>query len=316
MSNGILSAISFKKETTWGTAVVPDKSISVHPTGGLSTKNDQKEISNVKAMLSKVQDTFIGARTHGGEFEMNLFADYPAYFFVSAMGGVASALASGESAVYEHTITESATKTSLTIEQAIGEVVRRYAGAQATGFKLSVKTGEAAVVSFPIIAKSQATATAITPAFTNTRPFNFADIQVKIGGTSIGEVTEVEVEYKSGLTHLHTIAGTNDPGYQFLKPSEISGKISLYLDSTSVTRYTNYLSKTSESLEIIATGDAVGVAEFLGFDMTIPRCDYKTAVVPLSAEDNKLDIEFTGVYDTATNKLVSIVITNSLANLN
>ncbi len=40
MSAGVLSQISFKKETTWGTAVVPDKSMAVRPTGGIAVKNN------------------------------------------------------------------------------------------------------------------------------------------------------------------------------------------------------------------------------------------------------------------------------------
>lgn len=93
MSAGQLNQLSFKKETTWGTAVVPDKSIPVDFTGGIQTDNDTQLIDNITARLAKNQDAFIGARKHEGEFELELFPDYPAYFLASALGGVASALA-------------------------------------------------------------------------------------------------------------------------------------------------------------------------------------------------------------------------------
>ena len=47
MSVAIINQVSFKKESTWGTQVVPDKSIPVRPTGGITTNQDIKTLTAV-----------------------------------------------------------------------------------------------------------------------------------------------------------------------------------------------------------------------------------------------------------------------------
>src|SRR5262245_11381691 len=142
MSAGILSAISFKKESTWGTAVVPDKSIAVRPTGGIAVKNDIQLIPAIKGQLQKNYNAIKGKVGYEGDYTLDAFADYIGYFLLSAHGTDTPATHSGESIVYDHPFTESVTKPSLTIEQAIAENVRRYAGAIVSGYKVSGKVGE------------------------------------------------------------------------------------------------------------------------------------------------------------------------------
>src|SRR5437870_10072927 len=115
-----LNQISFKKESTWGTVVTPDKSIAVKPTGGIFTNQDIKELQAIKNQLPKVYDTYVGTRKHEGDYGLDLFPDYPGYFLVSSFGSNVDATASGETTVYTHTLSEAAAKISLTIEQAVG----------------------------------------------------------------------------------------------------------------------------------------------------------------------------------------------------
>ena len=76
------------------------------------------------------------------------------YFLKSAIGGVTDALKGGETTVYTHTMTESASKPSLTIEHATSDLTYRYAGAIASGFKLAVKPGNTLSLNMPLQAKS------------------------------------------------------------------------------------------------------------------------------------------------------------------
>src|SRR5438270_6896298 len=116
---GVLNQISFKKESTWGTAVVPDKSIPVKPTGGIFTNQDIKDLQAIKNQLAKVYDAYAGMRKHEGDYGLDLFPDYPGYALVSAFGTNVDATKGGESIVFTHTLSEAAAKPSLTIEQAI-----------------------------------------------------------------------------------------------------------------------------------------------------------------------------------------------------
>ena len=315
MTAGQMNQISFKKESVWGTAVAPDKSLPVHLTGGLVTNNDQQIRTALKAQLAKNVSTFIGARTHEGEYEMDLFPDYAANLIATAMGGVSSALHAGESIVYDHTLTEAETKPSLTIEQAIGDDVRRFAGCIAGGFKVSVKPGEAAIINFPFKAKNQATATKITAAYTTVDPLNFLQTAIKIGGTTVSEIVSAEIEYKNNIEFLHALNASNDAGYNFVKGSEISGKLEMYLNNTTLAQMTAYLAGTTQSFQMLITGPSIGTGAAYTFNLTIPKGIYKTSETKLGEDYNLLSVEFEGIYDTATSKLFNVVMTNLLATL-
>ena len=316
MSAGQLNQLSFKKETTWGTAVVPDKSMPVSFTGGIQTDNDIQLIDPMVARIAKHQDAFVGARKHEGEFELELFPDYPAYLFASALGGVASALAGGESIVYNHTLTEAEAKPSLTIEQVVGENVRRYAGCMVSGFKIAAKTGEAVKLSVSVKAKSQASATKITPAYLTNRAFNWADTAFKINAVTLSEAVSFEINYKNNIEFLHSLNASNDPAFNYIKGSEVNGKVELYLNNTTLTEYNNYLSKTTRPIDVVITGAAIGVGSNDKLTISIPKSVFKMAETKLAEDYNLLTIEFEGMYDTASSKLLSMVATNLLANLN
>ena len=314
MSAGVLGQISFKQESTWGTPVVPDKSLAVHFTGGIKTDQDVQLLSSLKSQLPKNYDAFVGKRTHEGEYEFDLFPDYSGWFLKGMFGSVNSALKGGESVVYEHSFSEQESKPSFTIEQALGEIVRRYAGSLAHSLKITAKAGEAVVMTVGVKAKSSASATKNTPAYPTLRPFNFKDAGVQIGGTTLGQVENLELEYKNNIDLLHTLNSTNDPSFSYTGASEVSGKAELYLDATTAAEYANYLNKTERSLDLVLTGDAIGTSSNHKLELSIPRNVLKTAEVAISEEYHLLSIEFEGLYDTATSKLLSAKLTNLITN--
>ncbi len=315
MGAGILNQISFKRETVWGTPVVPDKSIGVRFTGGIQTNQDVQLLSSITARLPKNYESMVGNRVHEGDYEFDLFPDYTGYFLLSALGSVVSALKGGETIVYEHTFTEVETKPSLTIEQAIGENVRRYAGSVAHVIKFAGAAGEVVVATASIKAKSQASATKITPAYTTVRPYNFADAIIKIGGTSFSQVENFEIEYSNNIDFLHTL-NNNDPQFRFVKGSEVKGKIEMFLDNATLAEYNNYLTKTEREIKLELTGDAIGVASNNKIVFTIHRAVLITAETPISEDFNLLTIEFEGLYDPVTAQLLSVALTNLLSNYN
>lgn len=310
MSAGILNQISFKKEVAWGTAVVPDKSLPVHFTGGIQTNQNNQFISAVKATRAKNQGEFVGARTHEGNYEFDLVPDHLGHFLLSAMGAVSSAAKGGDATVYDHTFTEStATPVSMTIEEKVGENIRRYAGCNVDSLKIAAKAGEIVTGSIGIKAKSNASASAISAAYTNVTPFNFKDAVFKIGGASIAEISGFEFEYKNNIEFGHAI-GNNDPAYQDLKPSEVSVKFDAYLDNTTLAEMTAYLANTARALSIELTGGAIGTSSFYKLVITIPVVYLTSASTPISDGFNVLSAEGQAIYDTATSKLFNAVLTN------
>lgn len=317
MSSGILSKISFKIESAWGTAVVPDKSLAVHAGDGIQTDNDVQMPASIKAQLAKNSTAFIGARKHEGSFDVDFIPGYIGYFLKSLFGSLTSGTKAGETIVYEHALAEAEVKPSLTIEQSVGEITRRFAGVIVTGMKLASKTGAAVTASFNVKAKSSASATAITPAYETVRPFNFADCATatgfKIGGTAFDEVEAFEIEFKNGveMSHAH---GSADPSFNYISGGhEVSGKVDLYLNSDSAAKYTEYLNNTQSSIEVNLIGDAIGSSSTYKLNLVIPRAHFKASNFPISESKNMITLEFVGVYDTVTSKLISGVLTNLTA---
>lgn len=315
MSSQVLNQISFALESVWGTQVTPNKSIEVKFSGGLNTKTNPKYVEGVKAVIAKEHDAYLGAAAYDGDYEMDLFSNYPGYFFLSALGSVNSALHAGESVVYDNTFTEAATKKSLSIEQAYGEDVSRFLGYIASGFKITIKAGEIASVQFPGMAKTRTTGnTKVAAAFSATeKAFNFADFVIKLGGSTLTEILSLEFEYKNNVQFLAALNNSHDPAFNYIKPSEVTCKIEAYLDSTTVTELNNYLNKTERSLEIIGTGSAIGSAANNTFDLLCPRGIYETGDEKLQDGYNNLSISFKGMYDPSTSKLLSLVLTNLIS---
>src|SRR3954468_2281785 len=117
MSAGVLGQVSIGLESTWGTAVVPNKSLAVQPGDGIQTDNDVQFRSAIKAQLAKNVTAFTGARTHEGEYEFDFIPNNIGYLFKSAFGtSTPVAKSAPNAAVFDHTFTEAATKPSLTVE--------------------------------------------------------------------------------------------------------------------------------------------------------------------------------------------------------
>jgi len=316
MSAGILSQISFAKETTWGNAVTPNKSVAIRPTGGIQIKENINMIPAIKGQLQKNYDAIKGKVSYAGGLTMDAFADYVGYFILSALGTDTPATHSGETIVYDHVFTESNPKPSLTIEQAIAENTRRFAGVISSGFKITGKVGEMVEFLANVMAKTQATSTQVTGAFSTVPAFNHAQVQVKIGGSVIGEVEEFELEYKNGLDFIYALGNVEPAFASIAGGSELSGKIQLYLDSTTIAEMTNYINKTTRSLELIITGIAIGNAANYVLDITVPKAVYTAGETKITEAHNLLEIDFNGLYDTATSKLLGVTLTNLLATLN
>jgi hypothetical protein len=317
MSAGTLSQISFGLESSWGTAVVPNKSITVRPGDGIQTNNDVQFIPGIKAQLAKNVSSFKGAARHEGSYEVDFVPGVVGYLLKSVFGSCVSAVKGGETIVYNHTLTENEVKPSLTIEQAVGEIVRRYNGAIVNSFKLSSAKGESVMAAFGIQAKGQASASKISASYETIRPFNFADMLTTngflINSVAFDEIESFELEYKNNHGFVHTM-GSNDAAFNHANPSEVSGKFDLYMNSDSAAKYTDYLNKTDLPLDFAFTGDAIGVSSNYKFTIAIPKATFKAANYPVTDSYNIVSVEFEGISNN--NNLISAVLTNLTANYN
>lgn len=307
MSAGVQSQISFGLEPAWGTPVTPNKSIAVRPGDGIQTDNDLQFVDEIKAQLVKHDEAFKGQVKHEGSYELAFIPGNAGYLLLSHFGQVTSEEKAGDAGVYDHTFAGIATKKSLTIEQAIGEHVRRYAGSIVHSLTFSVAAGESLVCTAGIRAKSQASATKITAAYETLRRLHFADLaSFEVGGQAL---TPQNFELVSNNDHgfLHTLS-SHDAQYNYAKGWEISGKFDLYLDSTTAAEYTDFLNSTQQELEVVFEGDSIGSSSKLGLTLTLPKVHYKAANVPVTDDYDMVSVEFEGVRDP-----LQAVLTNEIA---
>lgn len=318
MSAGVQGQVSIGLETAWGTAVVPSKTLQVQPGDGIQTDTDTQFRSAIMGRLAKNVTAFKGAQVHEGEFEFDFSPSNLGYLFKSAFGSVNSVAKSAPNAVvYDHTFAEVATKPSLTVEQATGEISRRFAGTIVHTLNLACEVGGVVTLTAGMRAKSNASATAITPSTETIRPFNFADFTTfSIGGQALTQVQSFDITYSNDHGYRHAISNSNDPQFNYAKGSTFEGSLELYLDATTAAEYTDYLNGTEQALAITATGDVIGSSSNYGIQVSAPRVRYRTATVPLNDDYNMLRVEFEGIYDTSTSRLVQMVLTNLLANYN
>lgn len=312
---GILNQVSIGKEATYGTAVAPTVSIPIRPSDGIQPQRDAVGVEAINTTAPKNKSIFGGVLSYNGGFEADFYPTSVALLLLSALGDVSSALVGGETLVYKHTLTEAVAKKGLTLEQKIGSLVKRYAGFVASRITIGGKVGEAISFSFEGGAKSEADATAITPVYETTRPFNFADVAtLSIGGTDIkAKASEFEFEYKNGLDFFHGL-GSAEPQDKFVGQSELTGKITLLMDGTTKAYFEDLLATTESAIILDIVGDAIGTASHYEFKLTIPKAAISTFSSKLDFGYNAIDLEFVARED-ATDGLVKAELTNLTASL-
>ena len=307
MSNQVKNHIVIGKETTWGTPVTPDKTLPVNFTGGLQTVNDIQLITALKSELAMNYDAFIGNRAHEGSYEMAFYPDWIGYLLLSALG-FDTVTEPEVGVVYDHRFTEVEVKPSLTVEQKIGENIRRYAGAIVQQIGISLTPAEVVTLTATIMAKSQAVeGSPVTPAPTTIPPFNFAQAELFIDGNPITEIQNLELTYNNNLGLKHTL-GSNDPTHQYLGASQVTGSGEMYLDTATLALYNNYLDKDFVQVELVITGEAIGASSNYEVIFEIPKAVFTTAETPLADNYNLLTVEFEGVFDGS--ELLSITVVN------
>lgn len=310
---GIFNQISVAKEATYGTPATPILSVPVSASAGIQIDQAEVGIEAIKGTAPKNRAFFKGKQTLSGGYEMPVYPNSFGYFLLSLLGtDTPSTVEAG--AVYKHTFTEGAARSGLTIEQKVGEIVKRFSGYVPSNLKLTAKVGELIVASITGQAKSQADATAITKSFETTNALNWADITVlSIGGTDIkAKVDSIEIEYDNGAEMFYGL-GAVTPQVNYIKQSTVKGKIECYVDATTAAYLTSLIAGTESEIILTITGSQViGSASAPTLKIQIPKTVFSKTTTKLDFGYNALSIEFEARED-ATNGLIKAELTNTTA---
>jgi hypothetical protein len=311
-NEGILTQVSLGKETTLGTAVVPDISVAVLASDGVVTEEEAKGVEGIDGSPALNKEFIQGIREYNGSFEMNAYPNGIGYLMASAFGSSTPTVTAGETIVFDHAFVETVAKTSITLEQKIGSITERFAGFVASKFSLQITVDEPIKFLFEGKALSKASATAITPAFETSAVFDWTDIQsITLGGVDIKcAISELTIEYTNNLQNFHGLCGSSDPTNFFVEPSEVTGSITAYLTSEILDLQAVFEAKTQQALVItIEADETIGVASKNKLVVTVPKMVLNTYAYPIDTGYVEVSSDLVARQDP-TDGLIKATLTN------
>lgn len=310
---GIKSYISLGQETVYGTPVTPTLSIPVYPSDGIQLAQDVVDVEGLKGSPAKARAFARGKRMFEGGYELPLYPQSIGYLLKSIFGDVSVAEVEA-GAVYKHTFTEAIAKALLTIEQSLaGTMTKRYASYIVGNMKISGKVGDLIMVSITGKAQTEADASPITATFELPRAFTFKDVaEFSIAATDVkAKVQDFELEYDIGLEVLHGM-GDYEAVKAYVKQSEVKGKATLYIDSSTKAYYEDVISGDEKEIILDLVGATIGSASNNELKVTLPKCSLDKFETKLDYDYTAIALEFHGRED-ATNGLIKAELTNTVA---
>lgn len=156
---------------------------------------------------------------------------------------LSSAAVVGVVAPFTHTIQESNTLTSLTVEKNIGGFQSlQFAGCRVGKFDLKAPVGNTAVeMTADLSGQSVAVLNSPTAvSVTNESPFVFAEASVTIFGSSRTDASNVGITIDNGLKETYTYSGSHGPSFITPVTLHTSGTLDVVFDSLNDSTYGDF----------------------------------------------------------------------------
>ena len=315
-------------EGTPGTAVAATKYL---PFTSCTIRGIQEPLTDeaAKGIREKVWGAITGQKHGEGDIEINVDAENAAYLLYPVLGSCSSETASGESAVYEHTITRKASNPPMSMTVIYNDSVdtRKYPYSVINSLELNVADGIATITA-NILSKFPSSGTA-TQAVTEERILAFKDYTVKFGSGSTGTAaltaagTATATKLRSFTLRINNnaevqyLSGDNDAAQVSMGEFEVDGEYVLfYEDDTERDFYETMLDSTNPVRAMIATftGDDIGTAEAEEIEIRIPNFHLSdrgtdTGISGFITESPS----FVAQYDPDEAKSIQVKITNTTA---
>ena len=312
-------------ESSPGTTVVASKYLPFVT----STIRGVQEVladESVKGVREKNWGHIAGSRRGEGDVEIYVDVENIPYLLYPALGAISSGTASGESAVYEHTITAKTGNPpkTLTVVYFDGVDTRKYAYSTINTLELSVSDG-IATISANILSKFPSTGTG-TRAVTEERILAFKDYEIKFGSGSTGTaaLSDAAGNTSTALKGLNLrinnnaeaqyLSGDNSPTQISIAQLEVEGDYTLFYEDTTERVHYETLKDGANAVRamiITFSGDSIGNAETEELKISIPNFTLTdrgvdTAIAGFITENPS----FTANYDPTETKMIEAVVTN------
>jgi len=315
-------------ESTPGTAVAASKYL---PFVTCTVRGMQEPLNDeaAKGIREKVWGATVGMKHGEGDVEIYVDAENAAYLLYPALGVISSATASGETTVYEHTITRKNTNPPKTLTLIYNDTqdTRKYSYAAINTLELSVSDGFA-TVSSNFLSKFPSSGTG-SQSITEERVLAFKDYTIKFGSGANGTAALADAAGNDATpVRSFSLRINNNAEAQYLSGDsnvaqiswgelEISGDYVLFYESTSDRSFYETLLDGSDAVRamiVTFTGASIGNAETEEIQIKIPSFHLTergidTAVSGFITENPTFMID----YDSSEAKSIEIVITNQTA---
>jgi len=287
------SYLGIAKEATKGTAVTPTDFIPVtaskiKPVDLIGELYDE----GLRGSLVK-NYAYIQGRTHSTfDFGGPVFADTFGYALGGLLGDVAT---TGSTAPYTHTISiknatatgSDAQPTAFTLTDYYAANVRAYAGIQI--HELSLKFTADGLLDYDAKGTGFASATASTPtpSFSTVLPTPTWVATVSIGGSSISNSVEGNLDMMRPVTPIFGISNTKAPYSIFLGALETKGKIRFVMEAD--TELTRFLTNTQPAITFNWSQGTGASATQIQFTTT--KGAYVASMIDRSKDFVEIDID-------------------------
>jgi hypothetical protein len=277
----VRSYLGIAKEATKGTVVAPTDFIPV-----------AKDSLKPQDMVDPLYDTglrgsnvlnynYIPGRKHSTfDFGGAVFADTIGYGLAGVMGACAT---TGASAPYTHTISllnslTAGTDTqpiSYTLTDFYAVAVRSYPGCQFSDFSLKFNADGMLEYDTKTTGFSSSVVTDPTPTFSTVLPTPVWRGTVSIGGSTVANAMNGNIDMKRPATTIYGVASTQDPFQVFLGPLEVTGKITFIMETDA--ELTRFLNNTQPAI-VLNWAYGTG-ATAVQIQATITKGAYTAAVI-------------------------------------
>lgn len=280
--------------------------------------SEKLTFEGARGVRNRVSNSIIRRRMSRGSVATALDPVTAALLFRLALGSIASATASGETIVYEHTISvQNANATMKTFTMLIergGVVTERFSNCAINALNLECSDGFA-MITADIVGGFPDTGT-VTETYTKPTLFAYSNMTVKFGTSITNALAAAATKVKGMTLNIDNaiqedeafLSGSDQPQAWVNGPLTVTGSYTIQFSDT--TELNKYKANTKHAAVISFTGAAIGTAEFEEVSIRLGRL-----VLTDPPIENDLDgvitltQNFTVEYDS-TDLDIRVIVTN------
>lgn len=301
VQNTARSYLGIAKEVTKGTPVAPTDYIPVTSSKLKPQDMIGELLADNMAQGSLVKDyAYVQGRSNSTyDFGGPVYPDTIGYVLGGILGSVST---SGGSAPYTHTISlknassvgADAQPTAFTLTDFYAANVRAYPGIQFHDYSMKFTSDGLLDYDAKGTGYLSQVASTPTPSFSSVLPTPVWLATVSIGGSTISNVVDGNIDMKRPVSTIFGLANTKDPYQVFLGALETTGKIKFVMEND--TELTRFLTNTQPAITFNWAQGAGSTATQIQF--TITKGAYTAAVIDRSKDYVEIEVDVRAIANT------------------